>query len=298
MPVPKPIEFNRLVLEVSAQAKTSLSRKEVRGLVADRLSLTDAELQEMVPTGTQTLVENRTNWSISHLKNAGLLEYLGQGKSQITQQGRLFLASHKGEIRWRDLKQVKSESEGSSDKTNDVVPDLEDITPDEQMAQGYQQQQEQLADEILDSIKGISPAAFERLVNRLLSAMGYGEIEREQGYSGDQGIDGILNQDTLGLEKVYVQAKRYADAQVSEHEILNFSGSLDLYGATKGVFITTSTFSQSARRAAQNIALRGKFIRLIGGQELAQLMIRYGVGVVTEITYEVKKLDANYFAEV
>ena len=127
--------------------------------------------------------------------------------------------------------------------------------------------------------------------------MGYGD-GRVVGRSGDQGIDGILNQDTLGLEKVYVQAKRFDNAQVGEPEIRNFSGSLDPYGATKGVFITTSRFSSTAQQTAENISRGGKFIRLIDGEELAKLMISHGVGVVTEITYEVKKLDANYFAEV
>ena len=126
--------------------------------------------------------------------------------------------------------------------------------------------------------------------------MGYGD-GRVVGQSGDQGIDGILNQDALGLEKVYVQAKRHTGGQVGEPDIRNFSGSLVKHGATKGVFITTSTFSPTARQTAQSISLANQFIRLIAGQELAELMIKHGVGVVTEITYEVKKLDANYFTE-
>ena len=125
--------------------------------------------------------------------------------------------------------------------------------------------------------------------------MGYGEGVTV-GRSGDGGIDGIINQDALGLEKVYVQAKRWA-SQVGEPEIRNFSGSLDPHGATKGVFITTSTFSSTARQTAQTISAGSKFIRLVDGNELAQLMIRHGVGVVTEYTYEIKKLDENYFAE-
>ena len=174
----------------------------------------------------------------------------------------------------------------------------EDSSPEEQLDLLARQLTEQLVDEILTNLKSMHPTDFERLVNRLLNRIGYGEIDREQGHSGDEGIDGILSQDLLGLEKVYVQAKRYSSNQVGEPEIRNFSGSLDPHGATKGVFITTSTFSSTARQTAENISRGGKFIRLIDGGELAELMITHGVGVVTEITYEVKKLDANYFAEV
>ena len=127
--------------------------------------------------------------------------------------------------------------------------------------------------------------------------MGYGD-GRVVGRKGDHGIDGILNQDKLGMEKIYVQAKMFESAQVPEPEIRNFSGSLDPFGATKGVFITTSTFPATARQTAEHISRGGKFIRLIDGNELAELMISNGVGVVTEITYEVKKLDANYFSDL
>ena len=190
------------------------------------------------------------------------------------------------------------ESPGDSELPATNIVDSVENTPNEQMGKSYRELQSQLADDILDSMKGISPTSFERLVNRLLSQMGYGEVKRETGRSGDRGIDGILNQDTLGLEKIYVQAKRYDTATVGEPEIRNFSGSLDGQGATKGVFITTATFAQKAWQTAQNISMGNKSIILIDGRQLAQLMIRHGVGVVTEITYDIKTLDANYFAEV
>ena len=126
--------------------------------------------------------------------------------------------------------------------------------------------------------------------------MGYGD-GRVVGRSGDQGIDGILKQDKLGLEKVYVQAKRYTSDQVGEPDIRNFSGSLVAQGATKGVFIATSSFSPTARQTAEAISMGTQFIRLIDGTELAALMIETGVGVVTETTFSVKKLDANYFTD-
>ena len=164
------------------------------------------------------------------------------------------------------------------------------------MAISHGQHLDRLSDEILDSIKGVTPAGFERLVVELLSSMGYGD-GRVVGRSGDQGIDGILKQDKLGLEKVYVQAKRHTSDQVGEPDIRNFSGSLVAQRATKGVFITTSSFSPSALQTAEAISMGTQFIRLIDGPELATLMIETGVGVVTEMTFAVKKLDANYFSD-
>ena len=146
-------------------------------------------------------------------------------------------------------------------------------------------------------MKGVPPGRFEHLVVGLLGKMGYG-YGQVTGKSGDQGIDGILSQNTLGLERVYVQAKRYDSNSIGEPEIRNFAGSLDGQGAAKGVFITTSTFSDTARQMARDISLGNKSIRLIDGRELAQMMIKHNVGVFTTITYEVKKLDTNYFAEV
>ncbi len=166
----------------------------------------------------------------------------------------------------------------------------------EQLEEVYRELQDGLADELLVGVKSISPAGFERLVVGLLEKMGYGE-GRAVGRSGDGGIDGIINQDPLGLEKVYIQAKRWQN-QVGEPEIRNFSGSLEARGASKGVFITTSAFSSTARQTAQFISAGNKFIRLIDGDELAGLMIRHGVGVVTETTYEVKKIDENYFVDL
>ena len=300
MAVPTQAELHRPILEIGAESRQSLTQKEVVARLTTRFSLTEDDLQEMVPSGGQTRVANKTAWATSYLKRAGLLIYPEPKHLQITHQGLEFLANHQGPIRSRDLRQlIEDASRGSDgDKTAETLSaDLEDISPDEQMAKIYQLQQDQLADDILDSMKNISPAGFERLVVRLLEMMGYGG-GKPVGVSGDRGIDGILNQDTLGLEKIYVQAKRYDNATVGEPEIRNFAGSLDGQGATKGVFITTATFAQRARQTAENISMGNKSIILIDGRQLAQLMIRHGVGVVTEITYEIKTLDANYFAEV
>ncbi len=299
MPVPAANKFYRAVLEITNEAGKSLSVKEIIERLPAKLHLTDEDLKELVPSKTQTRVENRTYWAISKLKKAGLLEVPERGQPKITFKGEEFLANHQEEIQNSELIRL-AVSEQPIGTPSDVgildgIPD--DLTPDEQLANSYRAHIQMLADETLENVKSISSVGFERLVVELLVSMGYGD-GKVVGRSGDQGIDGILNQDTLGLEKVYVQAKRFDYAQVGEPEIRNFSGSLDPFGATKGVFITTSSFSPTARQTAENISRGGKFIRLIDGQELSELMITHSVGVVTETTYEVKKLDANYFAEL
>ena len=299
MAVPTLDELHRAVLEIANASDQRLTRTEFRERLTVALSLTDTDLQEMVPSGGQSRMENRTNWAMTDLKKAGLIHNPERNQWEITQTGRTFLADQQGIIKFVDLQKMWPESQESSAKTatnsSDSV-DITAITPDEQMAKSHAQHHNILTDEILDSVKDVTPSGFEHLVVELLSRMGYGD-GRVVGHSGDQGIDGILNQDTLGLEKVYVQAKRHTSSQVGEPEIRNFSGSLVRQGATKGVFITTSTFSSTARQTAQAISLGTQFIRLIDGLELAELMVKHGVGVVTEMTYAVKKLDANYFAD-
>ena len=170
------------------------------------------------------------------------------------------------------------------------------VLPEDRIASGYQDLQEQLASDLLDRVKEISPADFEALVVDLLVKMGYGAGQRI-GRSGDGGIDGIITQDRLGFENIYVQAKRWTDTSIREVEIRNFSGSLDSYGATKGVFITTARFSEKARSRAEKIRAGGKILRLIDGLELSRLLIEYGIAVVTKAVYEIKELDENYFAD-
>ena len=240
--------------------------------------------------------KNRTNWAITDLKKAGLINNPQRNQWEITQTGRDFLTNQQGAIKFVDLHKLWPESQESSGVAEANPSGSVEITPDEQMAKSHAQHQSMLSDEILESVKGVTPSGFEHLVVELLSRMGYGD-GTVVGQTGDHGIDGILDQDTLGLEKVYIQAKRHTSNRLGEPEIRNFSGSLAARGGTKGVFITTATFSQTAQETAQSISLGNQFIRLIDGPELAELMIRHGVGVVTEVTHEVKKLDANYFAE-
>lgn len=295
MTIPKLDELHRPVLEIAEASAGFLTRsKLLEGLIA-KLSITESDLQQTLPSG-QPRMKNRTDWAITDLKKAGLMNNPQRGQWEITTEGRDFLSAQSGIIRFTDLYQLWPEAQQNPSVPTTSGSESVDITPDEQMAHSHEQHQGMLADAVLDSVRGVGPDGFEQLVVELLSKMGYGK-GRRVGHSGDQGIDGILNQDTLGLEKIYIQAKRYTSTSVGEPEIRNFAGSLINQGATKGVFITTSTVNSAARETAQNISMGNQFIRLIDGTELSRLMIEHGVGVVTEMTYEVKKLDANYFAD-
>ena len=247
------------------------------------------------------------------LRWANLIEYPRRGQIKITRQGEEFIKKHEGLPindaainKWKQEQEQLKSIGGDDNSTDAPVPvaatsapsadiDESDADPDEIIAAAYQQLQDKLADDMLDALKGVDPYQFERIVLALLEKMGYG-TGQQVGRSGDGGIDGVIDQDPLGLEKIYIQAKRWQNT-VGEPEIRNFSGSLATNGAAKGVFITTSNFSTTARQAAQTISAGIQLIRLINGHELAVLMIQHGVGVVTEITYEVKKLDENYFSD-
>ncbi len=315
MTVPTQAQLHRPILEIVCETHggSVVSLKQIRESLIERLGLTEYDLREKVPSGGQTRFENRAYWAVSYLKRANLLHSPSRAQFQITQQGRKFLTTHEGDITGGELnrliaaRQQQTDDEfavdstttnaiGVPDTAKTIVSDFEDGTPDEHMDALHRELNDRLAYELLESAKGMAPDRFEDLVVELLEEMGYGEGEAI-GRSGDEGIDGIVNQDPLGLEKVYIQAKRWQN-QVGEPEIRNFSGSLEAKGASKGVFITTSNFSSTAEQTARYISAGNKFIRLIGGHELARLMINHGVGVVTETTYEVKKIDENYFVDL
>ena len=325
MAVPTQAQFHRPVLEILAEAGSPLTIRRIMDTAAARMNLAEADKQQTEANGARKW-EKRVRWAVHYLKDfGGLVQSPQYRQYEATPEGRQFLADNEGDITIRQLKELKATAaepiptdaaatpeyqenifeHGRADLTAPAAIDATsegnilddpDVTPDDLIQAGYQQVLERLAEEMLESVKGVSPDRFEQLVVELLVEMGYGQGQAV-GRTGDGGIDGIINQDTLGLERVYIQAKRYTSGSVGEPEIRNFSGSLDPYGATKGVFITTSTFSGTARQTARAISAGNKLIRLVDGNELAQLMIRHGVGVVTEYTYEIKKLDENYFAE-
>ena len=303
MAVPSKKDLHRPILEITAEIGSPMRRRQIFDSLIQRLKLTTDDLEDRSASGSRRLYD-RAAFAMLELQHAGFLSIPQRGYKRITDAGLKFLQTHDGPITDGQLRQMRDQSPRSESReegiTNVVAPHVadsnQDATPLELIDVGYQRLQTNLADEMLDSVIAVSPESFERLVLDLLSKMRYGAPEHT-GRSGDGGIDGIINQDALGLEKVYIQAKRYTTGSVGEPEIRNFSGSLDARGATKGVFITTSTFSSTARQTAQTISAGSKFIRLVDGNELVQLMIRHGVGVVTEYTYEIKKLDENYFAD-
>lgn len=308
MAVPAQTKLHRPILEFLSGVDEA-SKKEIIEEMARLFSLSIADMREKIPSGGVTRLVSNAGFALFYLKRAGLVAQPARDKYEVTIDGKEFLREHDGDIQIRQLQKLKERREGSKGDSPELQGNQpafspasealeEDVgmTPNEQMERANNQLQEILNDELVGSIAGMLPAGFERLVIDLLVKMGYGQPEKRLKISRDGGIDGVINQDALGLEKVYVQAKRW-DGQVGEPPIRNFAGSLDAHGADKGVFITTSTFSQTAKQTAKTISAGNKVIRLIDGLELAGLMIEHGVGVVTEYTYELKKLDENYFID-
>ena len=295
MAVPSQQELHRSILQTVMEAEDDVvSLQQIKSALLQRFSLDGKDLAERVPSG-QNRFTNRVSWAVSYLKQAGLLKAPSRAHFQITEHGLQILKTQVGDIGIRQLKDlIDPGGDQIPPKGEDVavVEDTSGVTPDEQMAALHVEMNEKLADELLDSVRNVPPDRFERLMVRLLKKMGYGRGQTI-GRPGDEGIDGIINQDLLGLEKVYIQAKRWQN-RVGEPEIRNFSGSLQAKGASKGVFITTSTFGPKAWETANRISAGNQFIRLIDGKELSRLMIGCDVGFVTETTYDVKKLDENY----
>ena len=304
MPIPKQEEFTRPTLELAAASRSALTRKKILDHIVQVFSLEAADLEERTAGGVPR-VQKYADWVVYLLRDANLLESVSRGHYQITESGRSFLKTHPGSISQASLKTQAAAAQQQSGETPTFVkapPDeaavapYPELIPSDQIAAGYNSLQEQLASDLLESVKSVSPARFEELVLDLLKKMGYG-VGQRLGGSGDGGIDGIITQDRLGFEKVYVQAKRWTASLVGEPEIRNFSGSLDPHGATKGVFITTARFSETARQTAELAKRNNKDIRLVDGPEMARMMIEHDVGVVTKATYAIKELDENYFAD-
>jgi restriction system protein len=271
--------------------------------LAEQFKLSDAERAELLPSGIQTRFDNRVGWTRTHLGKALLLESPRRGWFRISERGRAVLAQKPSRI---DVAFLNQFPEYISFRTRGRVADNGPITietvdeiasPEETLEASYQSLRSTLAQELLDKVKQASPRFFERLVVDLLVAMGYGGSRRDAGKaigrSGDGGIDGIINEDRLGLDVVYIQAKRW-DSTVSRPEVQAFAGSLEGFRARKGVMITTSTFSQQAREYVGRIE---KKIVLIDGEQLAQYLIDYNIGVAEVTRYIVKKIDLDYFEE-
>jgi restriction system protein len=271
--------------------------------LADHFQLTEAERSELLPGGSQRRFHNRVYWAVTHLRAAGLVVRPARGRFQITDAGRDVLSNPPPKITIAFLsgfpgyKEFKAGTGSAAGSPVTAAPATAPQTPDEVIAAAYKQLFDDLADEVLDRVVASPPDFLERLVIQLLRSMGYGGLEDDAaivvGGPGDEGIDGIIKQDKLGLDLIYIQAKRW-NHSVSSPDIRNFIGSLQIKSANRGIFITTSAFTSDARDAAQK---GGKQIVLIDGATLARLMIENNVGVTTRGSFDLKRLDTGFFDE-
>ncbi|WP_434306141.1 restriction endonuclease [Clostridium botulinum] len=281
------------------------TNKECIDRLAKKLNITEEELGELLPSGKKKIFYDRANWAKTYMKKAGLVEAPRRGTIKITQLGLELLQENPLELKSKDLLRynsfnnfINASNKGEvNSESNEGL--LNERTPSEEIASAFENLRTSLADEILEKINSCSFEFFEKLVIELLIKMGYGGSKEEAGRAtkktGDEGIDGIINEDRLGLDSIYIQAKSWKDTVVGRPEIQKFSGALDTPGASKGIFITTSTFSKEAREYVK--AINTKNIVLIDGMQLSQYMIEFNVGVSTEMIYEVKKIDTDYFSE-
>jgi restriction system protein len=301
MAIPNLDDIRRPALELLAERGTLTKIGDVFELLAPRFKLTEEELTEMLPSNTQRKWNNRVNWSCFDLYKAKLLERPNKGYYQINDAGRKALKEGPPEITRKYLSEVSKDFEKFVTPglvSPDPPPSLEDRTPDEQISIAITTIEQSLRSELLEHLSKVKPYRFEQVVIDLLFAMGYGGSREEAAQvtkrSGDEGIDGVINEDRLGLDVIYVQAKRWKTT-VGRPDVQGFVGALAGKQAHKGVFITTSGFSQEAVQFARNIAQK---VILIDGARLAELMIEHNVGVTAIQTFTVKRIDSDYFEEV
>lgn len=295
------------LLQFAAKKGGETSTSEAVEALAKELSLSDEDLKEMLPSGIQSTFVNRFGWTSTYMKKAGLLEATRRGFYQITDRGKDLLKKQPKTINVKLLKQypeflefqqLKGTRSGDKVIESKGTSDVSTATPSEALESAYENLRDELADELLGRLKKISPAFFERVVVELLVKMGYGgsraDAGKAIGRSGDGGIDGIIKEDKLGLDVVYIQAKRWDNNPVGRPDVMQFAGALQAQRATKGIFITTSRFTDDARSYVSQI---GSKIVLIDGEQLTSLMIEHDVGVSTVSLYPVKKVDSDYFEE-
>ncbi|PTY02063.1 restriction endonuclease [Verrucomicrobia bacterium LW23] len=283
--------------------------KDAVQALAVQLNLTEEDLNEYLPSGQQPVFINRLGWARTYLTKAGLLGKPKRGFFQITERGKAVLKENPPEInikyldRFPEFLEFRSPKKGGGTEPDDDEGSITSVaissqTPNEALETAYERLRSELSSEILQALKNSDPTLFENIVVELLVKMGYGGSRKDAGKaigkSGDEGIDGIIKEDHLGLDNIYIQAKRWG-ATISRPEIQKFAGALQGQRARKGIFITTSDFTKEASEFVSKIDSK---IVLIDGKTLARLMIDFGVGVTSVATYEVKKIDSDYFTEL
>jgi restriction system protein len=303
-------DYQTLMLPVlQSAAAGEVSVRDAIELLARQFKLTDEERAELLPSGKQSIFTNRVQWAKTYLVKAGLLQATKRGHFTITERGREVLAQNPQRIdnsfldQFEEFRQFRNAArlppDSGDGKQRTAPPTLEAATPEERVESASKEIEEDLRAELLDRVLKMSPAFFEKVVVDLLLAMGYGgagaDSGRRIGRTGDGGVDGVINEDALGLDIVYIQAKRYAPGNaVGVDKVREFSGAMDERGAMKGVFATTSHFAPAARAFAERVPKR---LILVDGNELSRLLVRYGVGVRAVRTVELKKIDLDYFEE-
>lgn len=298
-------DYQSLMLPVlKAAVEEPIPSKQLIKKLRNEFQLTEEEYEQLLPSGKQQTFDNRVHWAKTYLKQAGLVEYPKRGFHVATDLGKKVLQSSPSKIDNKFLKKFPSFQEfqsrkGNKDEAEIKVPVLGDgnSTPDEIMREAYTQINQSLASDLISRIRGSTPQFFEKLIVDLLLAMGYGgtseDAARALGQSGDNGVDGVVDQDPLGVDQIYVQAKRYAEGNnIGPSDIRDFFGALNLKKAQKGIFFTTSNFSPSATQTAKDLGMR---IVLIDSVQLTKLMIRYNVGCRDEELLHLKKIDDDFF---
>ncbi len=294
----------RPVLECARNKPRKIS--DVVEEISDRLELTEEERQKMLPSGKQTTIANRVHWARSYMKQAGLVRNIKRGWYELTDRGRTVVDDQFITLDSKYLEQFDEFQEFKSrgKETGDETAEQENTetpanTPDENLQAAHRKLEAALAANLLDYVRSASPMFFENLIVDLLIAMGYGgtseDAGRALGQSGDNGVDGVIDQDPLGVDQIYLQAKRYGPANsVGPGDIRDFYGALSIKKATKGIFVTTSHFTGAAEQTAKDLGSR---IVLIDGPQLAKLMIKYNIGCRDKDVLHIKQIDEGYFDE-
>lgn len=302
-------DYQTLMLPILKLASDGKEHKfsETVEILATEFNLSNEERNELLPSGTQAIFNNRVGWARSYLKQAGLLESPKRGFFKITGAGVRLIKTNPSKIDLSTLEQYpeflefKNRRKESGNESEKDLTQMEDInykqTPEDMLATAYKKLRRNLESEILDIVKGLSPTFFEKLVVDLLVKMGYGGNRHDAGQaigkSGDGGIDGIINEDPLGLDVIYIQAKKW-EGSIGRPEIQKFAGALQGKRARKGVFITTSNYT---KEALEYVSLIDSKIILIDGDQLAKLLMDNNVGVSIVGQYDVKRIDVDYYEE-
>jgi restriction system protein len=310
MPIPDFQSCFRPMLALLSQ-HGEMPNRDAAIALADQFQLTEEERRQLLPSGRQTVFHNRIGWARTYLKKAGLLSTPRRGVVDITGEGRKVLARAPALLNVRYLKdnypafrafhemsRAEGDGNGGEEPSGTAgVQNVDLVTPEERLEQSFARLRSELADELLERVQAGTWEFFEQLVVRLMVAMGYGGSLKDAGQaigrSGDEGIDGVIKEDRLGLDVIFLQAKKWSNP-VGRPEVQKFVGALHGKQARKGVFITTSNFTKEAEEYARMVETK---LILINGKRLADLMVDFNVGVTTVATYDVKKVDSDFFGD-